>query len=614
MLVRRFLCWVQTAPAAARASAVSALAKAYLGEEMDALERSEAENALTLMLDDGSAMVRRALAEALADAGNAPAHVIAALSADRSDIAAIVLSRSPLPTEAELVERVAVGDVLVQTAIAIRPFVGAPLAAAIAEVAEVEALAKLAANPGADILEFSLMRMVQRHGNVPALRVALLERRDLPVSVRQSLMASGGRPASPAAHGRELTVGAPAEQPGREVAEKATLDLARITADAEMPALVQHLRRSGQLTASLLLRAVVMGEPRLFAASLVELTGQSAARVSALIADRRGGAFDAIYAKAGLPPALMPAFRTALDTRQAADPQGIVEDAALVRTIVAAVLAVCESPGLAEQNGLVAMLRKVDAEAAREEARAMTEAVRAAYQADLAAPLLLATDVRMDFDLADSVVAARSGEGALDDSGDAEAATRLDVQIPAAMEQAADERAPDSPAAAVAIGQAQTFAESDYAALADMILAGRSWHSGYRAASAAETPALAGPAFVEPALVEPVFVEPASVEPASVEPAVTEPVAVAPDVVVEPSTEARPEVVTSTTSDGGTVLHGEILSASPDQDTFLADIAWLADITHRPEPLWGADPAAVSPAASGVGKDAQKGRERTMAA
>ena len=596
MLVRRFLSWVQTAPAAARASAVSALAKAYLGEEMDPRERGEAENALTLMLDDGSVMVRRALAEALADAGNAPAHLIAALSADRSDIAAIVLSRSPLPTEAELVERVAIGDVLVQTAIAIRPFVSAPLSAAIAEVAEVEALAKLAANPAADILEFSFMRMVQRHGSVPALRVALLERKDLPVAVRQSLMASGARPASPTSEGREVTIGATADHPGREVAEKATLDLVRITSDAEMPPLVQHLRRSGQLTASLLLRAVVMGEPRLFAASLVELTGQTPARVTALLADRRGGAFDAIYARAGLPPTLMPAFRAALDAHHQADPQGIVEDAALVRKIAAAVLAVCESPGLAEQSGLVAMLRKVDAEAAREEARAMTEVLRAAYQAERTAPLLLATDVVMNFDLADAIAAARTGEAKVDDSDAVEVAPRPEVQAPAAMAHHIIEPVAETPAEP-ATGRDAPARLADYAALADSILAGRSWHSGYRAASASETPAVAEPAVLKSAVVEH---------------AVADSAVVAPETLVEAASEALPEVASSATSEAETVLHGEILSALPDQDTFLADIAWLADITHRPEPIWGVEPSNIAAAGSSE-KEAQD-RKRTMAA
>ena len=589
MLVRRFLSWVQTAPAAARASAVSALAKAYLGEEMEARERGEAENALTLMLDDGSAMVRRALAEALAEAGNAPAHLIAALSADRSDIAAIGLSRSPLPSEAELIERVATGDVLVQTAIAIRPIVAAPLSAAIAEVAEVEALIKLAANPAAQILEFSFMRMVQRHGDVPALRVALLERHDLPVSVRQSLMASGARAASPAAAGREVTVGAPADQSSRELAETATLDLVRITADAELPPLVQHLRRSGQLTASLLLRAVVTGEPRLFAASLVELTRQTPARVTALMADRRGGAFDAIYARAGLPPALMPAFRAALDTRHQADPQGIVEDAALVRKIAAAVLAVCESPGLAEQSGLVAMLRKVDAEAAREEARAMVEVLRATYQTERTAPLLLATDVVMNFDLADSASGMGAAEGNLVDSAAVDGDASSEIQVPAATDQANIEPLAEIPTVSEAIVPAPARKAADYAALADSILAGRSWHSGYRAATAPEAPAVALPAFVEPAAVEP------------------EPVA-------EPAPEPLPEVAGITSPEEATVLHGEILAASPNDDAFLADVAWLADITHRPEPIWGVSPATVPAAESGVEEQSQTDRKRTMAA
>ncbi len=54
------------------------------------------------------------------------------------------------------------------------------MAAAIAEVAEAEAVVALATNPSAQIPAFSLARMVERHGDDPAMRDALMARDDLP--------------------------------------------------------------------------------------------------------------------------------------------------------------------------------------------------------------------------------------------------------------------------------------------------------------------------------------------------------------------------------------------------------------------------------------------------
>ncbi len=110
MIVQRFLTWVQTAPVGARAEATSALARAYLYSDLADRDRADAESALTAMLDDPSPLVRRALAEAFASAREAPHHCISALACDQSDIAAVVLARSPLLSDAELVDCAAVGD------------------------------------------------------------------------------------------------------------------------------------------------------------------------------------------------------------------------------------------------------------------------------------------------------------------------------------------------------------------------------------------------------------------------------------------------------------------------------------------------------------------------
>src|SRR5437660_4922048 len=103
MIVRHFLQWVRTASAADRADATSALARAFLYSDLTPDDRIAAEGAMLMLLDDVSPLVRSALAQALAGASDAPPAVIHALAGDLPEIAAIVLERSPLLVDADLV-------------------------------------------------------------------------------------------------------------------------------------------------------------------------------------------------------------------------------------------------------------------------------------------------------------------------------------------------------------------------------------------------------------------------------------------------------------------------------------------------------------------------------
>ena len=120
MIVRQFLQWVRTAPAADRADATSALARAYLYSDLSKDDRIAAEGAMLMLLDDASPLVREALAQALAASDEAPPAVILALAGDLPDIATIVLERSPLLIDADLVDRVGSGETWAQAAIARR--------------------------------------------------------------------------------------------------------------------------------------------------------------------------------------------------------------------------------------------------------------------------------------------------------------------------------------------------------------------------------------------------------------------------------------------------------------------------------------------------------------
>lgn len=392
MIVRRYLAWMRTAPAEARAAATGALARAYLFSGMDPHERSEAEKALTLVLDDSAVMVRQALAEALAHAADAPRHLIAALADDESSVASIVLSRSTLLEEADLVDRVATGDALVQTAVAMRPEVPPAIAAAVAEVAEAEAVAALAANPAAQIPAFSMARIVERHGADPAVRNALMTRSDLPPEIRLAVVRAIAQDMASVRDGVRLP-GTRGELAAGDAADKACLAVIVDSPDEDVPAMVDQLRRDGRLTPMLLLHAILRGDVRPLVATLVHLTRQKPERVRALVSAGHGPAFEALVRKAGLSASLLPVIEAALSARREVLAQEYPPSGpALLRTTAAMTLEGCRRRAVAGDSAIVTALRRIEADAAREEARLVADTLLVAQAGAAALPPCEAND------------------------------------------------------------------------------------------------------------------------------------------------------------------------------------------------------------------------------
>jgi uncharacterized protein (DUF2336 family) len=166
----------------------------------------------------------------------------------------------------------------------------------------------------------------------------------------------------------------------KEACEKVAIAIAAsATGSEQVRTLITHLRESGQLTAGLLLRALLSGHLLMFEEALAELSGLPLARVSALVHDRSGAAFRALYERAGLPASVFPAFRAALD---ALHETGFVDDplacAALKRRMVERVLTRCEKELSNEIEPLLSLLRRFAVEAAREEARRFCSELMAA--------------------------------------------------------------------------------------------------------------------------------------------------------------------------------------------------------------------------------------------
>jgi uncharacterized protein (DUF2336 family) len=365
-IVRHFLLWAQSATPRQRSDAVRSLARAFLGPDLSPQDRSEAETALTAMLDDRSPLVRRAIAEELGASDLAPQAVVLALAHDQSDIAALVLQRSPVLGDPDLVDCAALGDDLVQIAIAMRNGLSVGVAAAIVEIGSLEAVVALAENRSAAITETSLARMIERYGEHPVLREALLARAGLPLPVRQSIAILLSRALSDFAVGCGWLPRDRSERIVREACETTTIALSREGCERDVERLVAHLRATSQLTPALILRALLSCNLAFVEAAFSELAKYPAQRVRGILRDARFG-FPGLYARAGLPAAIRPAFEVALSVLRGAT----AEEAGtgLCRRMIQAVLAACDTLPPEEVGKLVALLRRFDSEAAREEAR-----------------------------------------------------------------------------------------------------------------------------------------------------------------------------------------------------------------------------------------------------
>lgn len=375
MLVRRFLDRLAQADPSRRAQIVRALVRVYLEVPLDPSNRAATATALLAVLDDPAPRVRRSMAEALAESPLAPRAVIRGLADDQPDIAGIVLARSPVLTEAELVDFVGAGCERTRRAVASRPDVGIGLAAAIVEVSGPDACTVLLANPGAAIAVSSMRRLVERHRGDPDVRGALLARDDLPVTLRQSLIDGLSEALGEMVVLRDWLSPERTQRLLADARERAVMDLALGCDERRLAALVEMLVAERRVTPATLVRALCVGNLRFVEEALSIMARTPLRRVAGLLQDRKGAGLAALYRRTGLPMAALPALLAILEVMREQSPDGTAAGRARMgRVMLERVLTRIQGQGFSsgELDEFLALLERLASEAAREEARAAT--------------------------------------------------------------------------------------------------------------------------------------------------------------------------------------------------------------------------------------------------
>lgn len=300
MIFDTFLRWSNRAKTQSRVEAASVLGKAVAIPELGSDKRQAINMAAAYLLDDLSPKVRMSLAESLADDINAPRPVILALTDDRADIAAMVVSRSPVLSDSDLIDIVARGSREVRAAAAMRKSVSAPVSAALIEVGGRLEITLLLRNEGARFTPNVMVRLSARCGRDATIRELMLDRADLPATAYHILIERAAEAISSCDLVMAVLPARKRDRLRREACDAAMIRVLGLADESELIEMAEFLRAEGKLTTAFLIHALCAGRTVFFAEVISNLSHVPRARARSILASGRPRAVRALIEAAGI--------------------------------------------------------------------------------------------------------------------------------------------------------------------------------------------------------------------------------------------------------------------------------------------------------------------------
>jgi len=226
-------------------------------------ERRLAADILKRLSKNVEMSIRIAVAERLADSAEAPIELIGLLADDRIEVARLILMRSPVLSDADLLHVIERGSVDHHIAVAERPHLGEVVSAALARSQCEAVVIALLRNTSARIAASTFERVAERSRSLASLQEHLIAREDLPPVLASRIYGWVGA---------ALKVALLARYPQIETSLRRAIDDSQsalktgepITSEASAQKLVAKLAASGQLRASFLIRVLNQGQMELF--------------------------------------------------------------------------------------------------------------------------------------------------------------------------------------------------------------------------------------------------------------------------------------------------------------------------------------------------------------
>jgi uncharacterized protein (DUF2336 family) len=299
--------------AGARTETAAHVAALLASDALSAAERKIAFAVLETLARDIEQEVRRALAIHVAHCAILPATLARKIAEDIEAISVPFIRASPVLRDEDLLAIIASGGVAKQIAIAQRTHVSESVSKTLIGTGNAAAVLALLQNDGAQISEHLHHKIMDKFVDVGAIQDAMAERTALPLTIIQRLIQTVSETL------RERLIqkhGIPTEYATDLLAqarERTLLKAASVPRASDIERFIDRLNRQGELTPTLLMRALCEGDIHFFEAGMATLSGIPLQNSVELIADHGSLGFKSLYERSGLPPEFFRAFRAALD-------------------------------------------------------------------------------------------------------------------------------------------------------------------------------------------------------------------------------------------------------------------------------------------------------------
>ena len=306
-----------------RADTAAKVAEEFEQQALNESERQIAEDIFRTLVHDAEQIVRETLSTHLKSCPEVPHDVALALARDVEEVALPILRSSEVLTDEDLVEIVQGQSQAKQVAVAQRPSVSPKVADAVIDTGNETAVARLVSNEGAELDEGAFDRVMTGYQNSDAVSDSLSRRSNMPAAVQEQLVSMLTEKMATALSAQSDL---PADQLSNvllQARERATLSLlSKGSSDEELEQLVDQMYCNGRLTASVVLRAIAMGDLAFFEVALARLARIPVQNARILIHDEGRLGLKSLYDKSSLPERLYPAFRAGVDVAKENDYDG----------------------------------------------------------------------------------------------------------------------------------------------------------------------------------------------------------------------------------------------------------------------------------------------------
>jgi len=305
--------------------------------------RRIAEDIVRLLAKDVAVIVRAAVSHSLRHATRMPRDLAHQLADDVDAVALAFIVDSPVLDDELLLLVLEHASPAKQDAIARRRSVSGQVSGALVKTGSELAVAALMRNHGARIAEASLQEAVDRFSSSDPVHTGMIGREALPVAVAVRLVhlvSERLRWILVSHHQLPPDVAAGIVLNGRE---RAIIQIGREAEQKELVETLAAMQGRQELTPSLLVRAVCMGDTEFFECALAVMARVKVRAAGVLIHDRGELGMKSLWEKAGMPPRLLAAIRAAVQVADSTELDGRERDAERYRVrVMTRILTQCD--------------------------------------------------------------------------------------------------------------------------------------------------------------------------------------------------------------------------------------------------------------------------------